>query len=189
MISAPSCPNCGAPVENNISSNCGYCRAPIYITLENKNSFLTDDLVEKYKLFYQSDSKSEEVASKLSLAILYLLDGLPEHAQTIIDQLHQIVPRDARVMLLDCLAILKLNPIRKIKLAIIEVIISKLNICISTGSNDEIASAIYIAEYIDNNYYARNGILRGKDMSRILSNNRSVDGFNDSIIYTILSKK
>ena len=159
----------------------------MYVSLTDDASILKDDLVEKYRNFYTSDAKNNELAAKLSLATVYLFDDLPDLAEDIIIQLQAMAPREPRVMLLDCLTTLKLNPMRKIKLTTIEDLLSKLNIVLQNGSDEELSSAIQIARYIDECYYVRNGILRNKLLQRILTQYAGFDGHNDSLINQILS--
>ena len=188
MVSSPSCPNCGAPIANTSSSSCDYCQTPFYLSLNGDAAFLTGDLSAKYKEFYISDVKDNEFAAKLSLSILYLLDDLPDLADQIIAELHVTTPREPRVMLIDCLSCLKQTSMRKIKLLLVEEILSKLKIVISNGTDEEIASAMQIANYIDQNYYERNGILKGKLMESILSRPFAFNGNNNTMIDQILSQ-
>ena len=188
MVSAPSCPNCGAPLPKNGETNCSYCSSPVYVSLHDNLGFLKDDLFEKYKQFYLTDSNGKDIAPQVSLATLYLLDGLPEMAEPIINQLYERAPREPRVILLDCLTILKLNPLRKIKIGLIESTVQKLNVIIQQGSDEEIASAVQITHYINHNYYTRNGILQSRLIKSILSAHASLGDHNESIISEILSR-
>ena len=186
MISSPSCPNCGAPIANTSSSSCDYCQSPFYLSLGDDAGFLTDYLIENYKKFYNSDIDDNDFSAKLSLAILYLLDRLPDHAGQIIAELQVKSPREPRVILIDCLSCLKQTSMRKIKLLMVEEILSKLSIVIFNGTDEEVASAMQIANYIDQNFYERNGILKGKLMKSILSRPVAFNGYTNKMIDQIL---
>jgi|TARA_B110000908_G_C10200857_1_gene425241 hypothetical protein len=155
------CINCGAPRAKSGSADlkCAYCGSVSSISLSHESSFFDGSLKQSIRERLESDkSYDDDPDAQVSLIVIYLLEGLTEMSEQIINQLSAISPREPRYMILKAVTTLSQRGIRKSKISKIEESVSLLNMAAGFSSEIAIGEIAELGTLIKKHYYERNGI-------------------------------
>jgi hypothetical protein len=151
------CLSCGAQLhQSGYIQKCEYCGGVVQLNLRTNVSALS--ISEKLNIRSNSERFSDDLSSILALSILYLEDDLTELALNVLSKGLAIYPTDPELHLMQAIALLSKDDMKKAKLPDIELAVKHLIFCIKIDSLTFAADCNFILNKIQNGYFKRNSI-------------------------------
>jgi hypothetical protein len=151
------CLSCGAQLhQSGYIQKCEYCGGVTQLNLRTNVSALS--FTEKLKIKSNSEKFCDDLSSVVALAVLYLEDDLTELALNVISRGLGIYPTDAELHLLQAVALLSKDHIKKIKMSDIELVVRHLVFCIKIDMLKFASECNFILNKIQDGYFRRNSI-------------------------------